>query len=105
MLQPRGRSTTVERLLADGDAVGEALGLAGHDQRRRGIEQRNVAIGARLAVEHAPECDGVAIGCAALKRVAADAPEAGFFRGDLEGADSAVLKCSDEGRTGEGDLV
>ena len=54
LFQLRRRRAAVERFGADGDAFLQILGAAGDDQRRRGIQQRDVAIGARLALEHAP---------------------------------------------------
>ena len=69
MFQPRRRGAAVERFRADRDAFLQVCGTAGHDQRRRGVQQRDVAIGARLAVEHVLQRDRVGIGVAALERV------------------------------------
>ena len=45
------------------------------------------------------------MGIASLQRGAADALQAGFLRGHLEGTDVAVLERRDKGWAGEGDLV
>src|SRR5262249_4099354 len=105
LLQLGCRRAAVQRLGAQPDAVLQRLGLARHDEGCSRIEQRYVAIGARLAIEHTLQRDCIGIGIAALQSLAAGAAEAGFFRRHLEAADTAVLECCDKGRAGERDLV
>ena len=69
------------------------------------LSSGNVAIGARLAVEHRLQRHRIGIGVAAFQRIAADAAKTGVLRRHLEAADIAVLECCDKGRAGEGDLV
>jgi hypothetical protein len=105
MLEPRYGRAAVERFGTERHALLQIPGAAGHDQRRRGVEQSDVAKRARLAVEHALQRGRVGIGVAALQCVAADAGEPCFLRRYLEGADIAVLEARHETRAGEGDLV
>src|ERR1700716_2243089 len=105
MLEPCGGCTAVERFGADRDAFLQILGAAGHDQRRRGVEQRNIATGTGLAVKHALQRDCVGIGVAAVKTFAADTGESGVFRRYLEGTDVGVLEAGDKTGAGEGDLI
>ena len=105
MLQPRRGRAAVERFGAERDAFLEVFGFAGHDQRRGSVEQSNIAIGARLAVEHRLQRHRIGIGVTAPERIAADAAKTGILRRDLEAADIAVLERGDKGRPGEGDLV
>src|SRR5256885_1443804 len=105
VFQPRRRRAAVERIGADRDALFQVLGAAGHDQRRCGIQQRDVAVGAGLAVEHARECQRVGIGIAAPKRVAIATSEACILRRHLERGDLAVVEAGDETWPGEGDFI
>ena len=67
-------------------ALGEVGGEAGDDQRRAGVEEHDVAVGALLAVEHGAERLGVVRGVAALDGSAGRDGEAGVVGGDGEDA-------------------
>src|SRR5205823_1255986 len=99
------RRAAVERLYAERNTFLQILGAAGDDQRSRSVQQRDVAIGAGLALEHAAKRRRIGIGIAALERSKAAAGKPGIFRAHFESADIAVLERRNRGRAGEGDLV
>ena len=57
----------IDRLRGDRGAFAEVGGAAGDDERRRGIEDRDVAIRAAHAPEHAPERRRIVLGVAAAQ--------------------------------------
>ena len=70
--------------------------LAGDDQRRAGVEQRDVAIGARRAPSStASSAAALCAGSPPFSAAGVGAREAGLLRRDLEGADRAVLQFDD----------
>ena len=83
-------------LAASAHAFLQILGLAGDDQRRGRIEERDVAEGALLALEHVEQRRRVVP--RHRRRASAsgfDARKADILRLDLEGADLAVLQRRD----------
>ena len=86
-------------------AILEVFGLAGDHQSRRGVDQRHVAKGRRLAFENVLHRLGV-VGCVtAAQGFRLDLAQAKLGRRNLERLDLAVLQRRNAGRAGRGYLV
>src|SRR5262245_49203856 len=103
--EARRRGAAVDRLHADRNPFLQRRGAAGHDQRRRGIQKRDVAVGTWLTIENAAQRNRISVGVATPQRLTADARKARVLRRNLEASDPAILERGDEGRPGQRDLV